>query len=38
LVERATVRSIHGHDAFLMEWATLGPILTRALQLQAPKK
>jgi homoserine O-acetyltransferase len=35
-VERATVRSIHGHDAFLMEWETLGPILTRALQLQAP--
>jgi homoserine O-acetyltransferase len=38
LVERTTVRSIHGHDAFLMEWATLGPILTQALQLQAPKK
>ena len=37
-VERTTVRSIHGHDAFLMEWATLGPILTQALQLQAPKK
>jgi homoserine O-acetyltransferase len=36
-VERATVRSIHGHDAFLMEWESLGPILTRALQLQAPK-
>ena len=36
-VERATVRSIHGHDAFLMEWETLGPILTRALQLQAPQ-
>ena len=35
-VERTTVRSIHGHDAFLMEWETLGPILTRALQLQAP--
>lgn len=35
-VERATVRSIHGHDAFLMEWETLGPILTRALHLQAP--
>jgi homoserine O-acetyltransferase len=35
-VERATVQSIHGHDAFLMEWPTLGPILTRALQLQAP--
>ena len=35
-VERTTVRSIHGHDAFLMEWETLGPILTRALHLQAP--
>jgi homoserine O-acetyltransferase len=35
-VERATVRSIHGHDAFLMEWETIGPILTRALQLSAP--
>lgn len=35
-VERATVRSIHGHDAFLMEWETLGPILTRALKLPAP--
>jgi homoserine O-acetyltransferase len=35
-VERSTVHSIHGHDAFLMEWETLGPILRRALQLQAP--
>jgi homoserine O-acetyltransferase len=35
-VERTTVRSIHGHDAFLMEWETLAPILTRALQMQAP--
>ncbi len=35
-VERTTVHSIHGHDAFLMEWETLGPILTRALHLQAP--
>ena len=35
-VERATVQSIHGHDAFLMEWETLGPILTQALQMQAP--
>lgn len=35
-VERATLTSIHGHDAFLMEWEKLGPILTRALQLETP--
>jgi homoserine O-acetyltransferase len=35
-VERTTVRSIHGHDAFLMEWETIAPIVTRALHLQAP--
>ena len=37
-VERTTVSSIHGHDAFLIEWEAMGPILTRALQLQAPLK
>lgn len=35
-VERTTMHSIHGHDAFLMEWRALEPIMTRALQLQAP--
>jgi homoserine O-acetyltransferase/O-succinyltransferase len=33
-VERTTVRSIHGHDAFLMEWESFAPILTRALHMQ----
>jgi homoserine O-acetyltransferase len=32
-VERATLRSHHGHDAFLIEWAQLRPLLTRALML-----
>ena len=37
-VSRETVASIHGHDAFLIEWKTLGPLLTKALHLQAPSK
>ena len=35
-VERETVASIHGHDAFLIEWKSLGPLLTKALHLHAP--
>jgi homoserine O-acetyltransferase len=37
-VARETVASIHGHDAFLIEWKTLGPLLTKALHLQAPSQ
>lgn len=36
LVERETIASIFGHDAFLMEWATLTPIVTRALRMPGP--
>lgn len=32
-VERVTLRSLHGHDAFLIEWAQLGGIVERALSL-----
>ncbi len=31
--ERATLRSPHGHDAFLLEWEQLAPLVTRALNL-----
>jgi homoserine O-acetyltransferase len=30
-VETATIRSLHGHDAFLIEWEQLAPLVTRAL-------
>lgn len=33
LAERATLRSPHGHDAFLLEWDQLAPLVTRALNL-----
>jgi homoserine dehydrogenase len=32
-VERATLRSAHGHDAFLIEWDALAPLVARALAL-----
>lgn len=34
-VERATLRSPHGHDAFLLEWEQLAPLMARALLLPA---
>jgi len=36
-VARATLRSPHGHDAFLIEWAQLAAIVTRALRLPPPR-
>ncbi|MGO8970703.1 MAG: alpha/beta fold hydrolase [Myxococcaceae bacterium] len=34
-VEHATLRSTHGHDAFLLEWDALATLVTRALSLPA---
>jgi homoserine O-acetyltransferase len=34
-VETATLHSPHGHDAFLLEWAALEPLVHRALALPA---
>ncbi|MBF5041682.1 alpha/beta fold hydrolase [Aggregicoccus sp. 17bor-14] len=35
-VERARLASPHGHDAFLIEWEQLAPLVTRALALPEP--
>ena len=35
-VERATLKSVHGHDAFLLEWDALAPVVERALSLPDP--
>ncbi len=34
--DRATLRSPHGHDAFLLEWAQLDRLVRRALRLPVP--
>ena len=36
-VQRLTLRSPHGHDAFLLEWKQLVPALARALTLPVPR-
>lgn len=37
LVESATIHSPHGHDAFLLEWEQLAPLVRRALHLPLSK-
>lgn len=36
-VARATLRSPHGHDAFLLEWRQLDALIRRALRLPLPR-
>ena len=35
-VQRATLKSAHGHDAFLLEWDALAPLVHHALALPEP--
>lgn len=36
-VRRARIKSPHGHDAFLIEWAQVAAIITQALRLPSPR-
>jgi homoserine acetyltransferase len=37
-VERATIPSVHGHDAFLIEEAPMAAVVRRALALPEPAR
>jgi homoserine O-acetyltransferase len=37
-VQRGTLRSVHGHDAFLLDFEPMGQLLQRALALPAPAR